>query len=388
MALTDKLTAIGDAIREKTGTTDLLTLDQMATAISGITGGDGGSLNDFIPEEAFSIDTISTQYKFAFGGWDWFIEKYGDRITTNNILNASYMFQNSKISKILFDINLYTTAPSCANIFKGCENLLTLPYIKGIPSDMSGAFEQCYCLKEIPEDWADHIDWSQLHTSSTAKMTNFCNGCNSLKEIPQNLIDNYYGVQTSPYGAPYYASFVNCHVLNEVRSFPVHQTTMTSNMFLYNLNYLSRLKGFTFATQEDGSPYSANWKSQAIVLTSYIGYTYLANGNQALDILSKSDVHGITEATRVTDDESYAALKDDPDWWTSDISYSRYNHDSAVATINSLPDTSAYLAEKGGTNTIKFKGESGSATDGGAINTLTEEEIAVATAKGWTVTLV
>ena len=46
------------------------------------------------------------------------------------------------------------------------------------------------------------------------------------------------------------------------------------------------------------------------------------------------------------------------------------------------------LATAGGTNTIKFKGDSGSATDGGAINTLTEEEIAVATAKGWTVSLV
>jgi hypothetical protein len=65
------------------------------------------------------------------------------------------------------------------------------------------------------------------------------------------------------------------------------------------------------------------------------------------------------------------------------VNYSRYNHDSAVETINSLPDTSAY-----GTNTIKFKGASGALTDGGAINTLTEEEIAVAAAKGWTVTLV
>jgi hypothetical protein len=46
------------------------------------------------------------------------------------------------------------------------------------------------------------------------------------------------------------------------------------------------------------------------------------------------------------------------------------------------------LATAGGTNTIKFKGIAGSKTDGGAINTLTEEEIAVAAAKGWTVTLV
>ena len=91
---------------------------------------------------------------------------------------------------------------------------------------------------------------------------------------------------------------------------------------------------------------------------------------------------------QVKDDATYQALKDDPDWWTLEVAYSRYNHDSAVATINSLPDTSAYLTANGGTNTIKFKGESGSATDGGAINTLTAEEIAVATAKGWTVTLV
>lgn len=33
-------------------------------------------------------------------------------------------------------------------------------------------------------------------------------------------------------------------------------------------------------------------------------------------------------------------------------------------------------------------GKAGSKTDGGAINTMTAEEIAVAAAKGWTVTLV
>lgn len=38
MALTDKLTAIANAIRTKSGGTDFLTLDEMVTAISGITG--------------------------------------------------------------------------------------------------------------------------------------------------------------------------------------------------------------------------------------------------------------------------------------------------------------------------------------------------------------
>lgn len=39
MALTDKLKAIADAIRAKTGQTGTLTLDAMPTAIAGISGG-------------------------------------------------------------------------------------------------------------------------------------------------------------------------------------------------------------------------------------------------------------------------------------------------------------------------------------------------------------
>lgn len=42
MALIDKLTAIADAIRGKTGGTALLTLDDMAAAIAGISSGGGG----------------------------------------------------------------------------------------------------------------------------------------------------------------------------------------------------------------------------------------------------------------------------------------------------------------------------------------------------------
>ena len=49
MALTNKLTAIADAIREKTGTTEPLTLDAMATAISGITTGGGGEGAEELP---------------------------------------------------------------------------------------------------------------------------------------------------------------------------------------------------------------------------------------------------------------------------------------------------------------------------------------------------
>ena len=45
MALTDKLTAIADAVRAKTGGTELLTLDAIASAISGIQNSDSPETN-------------------------------------------------------------------------------------------------------------------------------------------------------------------------------------------------------------------------------------------------------------------------------------------------------------------------------------------------------
>lgn len=54
MALTDKLSAIGSAIREKTGGTELLTLDAMPVAIQGIQAG-GGELKYIQMVKRFSI---------------------------------------------------------------------------------------------------------------------------------------------------------------------------------------------------------------------------------------------------------------------------------------------------------------------------------------------
>ena len=57
MALIDKLTSIADAIRGKTGGTDPLTLDQMATEIAGIEAGGGGSdALELIYHTTFSLE--------------------------------------------------------------------------------------------------------------------------------------------------------------------------------------------------------------------------------------------------------------------------------------------------------------------------------------------
>ena len=59
MALTDKLTAIADATRAKTGTTNQMTLDEIATAINGISIEKGiGMLGIPMPIKASSLARI------------------------------------------------------------------------------------------------------------------------------------------------------------------------------------------------------------------------------------------------------------------------------------------------------------------------------------------
>lgn len=75
MALTDKLSAIGSAIREKTGGTELLTLDAMPTAIQSIQAG-GGELKYIQMVKSFSMPK----------------NKSGTQTITNTNLPTNYTF--------------------------------------------------------------------------------------------------------------------------------------------------------------------------------------------------------------------------------------------------------------------------------------------------------
>ena len=373
------LYAIARAIREKNGKLIKYKPSEMANAISNISGGGGGDL----PEEALIIGG-DCSYRFAKNGWNWFIEQYGDRINTNDISDASSMFQDcSKITKVPFDLNFDSSSSyhNLNSMFRQCTNITQLPKLNNVKVyGISSIFDSCHNLRTIPDDIADTWDWSyvegqtSLYSCNQSKMFVYCN---SLRSIPMNLIKS--GNPYSSNGFSYYFNgFDSCYALDELINLqiPYTKAKWTSNAFNSTFNLCCRLKNLTFALN-DGAPYTVTWKSQVIDLSNYVGYT--SNKNNILDHNS-----GITADKEVTDDATYQALKNDSDWFTTKREYSRYNHDSAVRTINSLPDTSAYLATAGGTNTIKFEGVSGTNTDGGAINTLTESEIAVATARGWT----
>ena len=375
MALIDKLTAIGDAIRAKTGGTELLTLDAMPNEIASIETGGGGEVEPIVltgKQEKTCSGVLASAY----------IKSFGDTISTYDLINADSMFEGFTGERIPFDINFKANNSSdvASNFFLNCKNLKELPKINNlyVYNHLQCFFSNCWSLREIPEDYFNSWVYSPS-MSSFIRHNAIFNYCYSLRSMPLNWLKNLQAnsANTSSY---YYEGFPYCYVLDELINMPIPYTAnWTSNAFTNTFVYCHRLKNITFETNDDGSPKVVNWKSQTIDLTSQVGYCD-TDKNRFLNYNS-----GIIADKEVKDDTTYQALKNDPDWFSTSGKYSRYNHDSAVATINSLPDASAYLAANGGTNTIKFKGFCGSATDGGAINTLTEEEIAVAAAKGWTV---
>lgn len=390
------LTDIGDAIRTKTGGSKLIAPLDMASEIEGIKTGDL-SRKDFIPDTAFIL-TEDCSYRFSQNSWNWFIELYGDEIITEDLVDTVCMFSNtSLLKKIPFDFNFRNiggTGGYYADMFSVATQLRELGKLRNMyPRDMSSMFYSCFNLRSLPE--IEDLDLSYIYANKTSPLDSMFQNCYSLRNIPEELLKRLYcPLSTSYYATIMYGNFKNCYVLDEIKGLNPQTGRITSNMFNGVFSGCYRIKNLIFATQEDGTPYSVEWKSQKIDLSNDVGYYSSYNLSSTEKNITTGYNSGITADKRVYDDATYQALKNDADWYamsdTKDIArqYGRYNHDSAVNTINSLPDTSAYLATAGGTNTLTFRGEAGSKTDGGAINTLTAEEIAVATAKGWTVTLV
>ena len=339
---------------------------------------------DVIPEGVPTDEELTISgncgNRFSSDNWNWFLEKYKDRLIFYNINNASVMFGGSNYIKSLdFDIifdDSYSSV-STLSMFATCyrlENIRKIINLKG--KDMGDMFNGCYSLRYLPQ-----FENFSLQDNVYSNLGSLFRYCYSLRSIPEEFLKKLSITASggySSYSLGYYG-FNNCQTLDEIKGINIRRKNITSNLFSNTFDNCSRVKNIIFTKEDNGSPYTATWKNQYINLASDVGYgpydEYIIGYNS-----------GITLDKKVIDDTTYQTLKNDPDWYTLKKEYSRYNHDSAVATINSLPDTSAYIAEKGGTNTIRFIGNAGSATDGGAINTLTEEEIAVATAKGWTVT--
>lgn len=407
------LTSIADAIRAKTGESGTITPADMATEIESIsgdpviesktitangtytapTGVDGYSpITVDVSTQIPQIEIANVAHYLNYNGfYDFLYLNYINNITTRDLGNIEYIFfgdTSSDKQSLVEDLsgltlNFPNRGISCKSMFHNNVNLKKLPKIGNIPLQITFCDNAFFNTRSLIDfgDFGDNtkVSFVRGNYQRQASLANLY----TIRVIPSIWLKDMVeaSTTTSYFQNPYYGNFYGNYNIDEYNGIGVLSTTFNSNIFSQAFGYNGCLKKLTFVTN-NGIPYSVQWKNQTIDLVSYpIGYCITSS------ILNNYIKPLRGSSKEVIDAASYEALKNDPDWYTTKMEYSKYNHDSAVETINSLPDTSAYIATAGGTNAIKFRGDSGSATDGGAINTLTEAEIAVATNKGWTVTL-
>jgi hypothetical protein len=128
------LTSIGDAIREKGGTSELINPLDMPNAITNLPSGGGG-----IEVEPIVL-AGDQQYGCSGNVASKYIELFGDTISTYNISNLTCMFHNYKNSIIPFDINCYISPSGFRSCFSSSKITQTPRVINLQPREMDSLF--------------------------------------------------------------------------------------------------------------------------------------------------------------------------------------------------------------------------------------------------------
>lgn len=122
MALTDKLTAIADAVRAKTGGTALLTLDEIVSAIGGISGGGGPFTNATtlgVYEATEDVSAIQIDWLTEWDEYDLVIFKPSITFSANDWL---YINTNAVAKKQYFSKNTYANEKQTFAFLKDSVN--------------------------------------------------------------------------------------------------------------------------------------------------------------------------------------------------------------------------------------------------------------------------
>ena len=366
-----------------------LTADTVSpsTLASGITAHDkSGNIITGTALTGFVADDLKFSGNLTFfnvdGRFDRIINKYFDSVKLGgwsengidyNVTDLYSAFQYSKLSTIP-PIHIRGKV-SVQQAFSECINLTQLPtFIQYTTSAKTinwfHMFSDCASITNIPSAYLSSI---MGYDSSTNSTSGLFQNCLSLKEMLDTEI--------CAYSVDFSHMFENCCQLNKIVGLAMPNTKFTSNNFTNMFKNCVMMSKLTFSGSDN-----YQWKSQTIDFTT-CGYDTTTNHTYSTSMGGKKFI--FDSAKQVTDASTYNQLKDTADWWTADVAYSKYDRQSAIATIKSLPNTSNYLSSNGGTNTIKFKKNAGSAKgDNYNMSKLSASEIAVATAKGWTVSLV
>lgn len=196
MALIDKLSAIGNAIREKSGTTELIPLADMPQAILDLSG-DGGT-NVFW--NVYQDNGNRVDYSTAFGGMGWNNDIFKPRYNMQPT-NAYMMFRNTAIEGDLVEILEnsgvtldFSTTTNTGYIFNNANRLTRIGVVDLTSSTNTtkgdSTFMGCTSLVRIEKI---------VVNEDTNYGTNFIRNCTALEYVGfEGVIANSLAIKESP----------------------------------------------------------------------------------------------------------------------------------------------------------------------------------------------
>ena len=371
------LSNIASAIRVKNGSTAVYKPGEMAAAITNLPTGGGDT----------ETITFSEDISFLFasnGGSALYEAVKNKNLVFTNIRYGRGIFYNMSTNDTItpFTIHLLRgtyNAPGNVDFrgfYEGSSVVSNIVIDPPIERPSGTEFQNFFTKSRLKNIDLSCIDTNYAIFGQSCAMGLFSES-GYLRSINfTNSPQRYFGGSNN---IQYDGTFYHCFDLDSIEDLYTTRQTVFTRPTFNNCSHLAKLTFKTVSTTNAKNPYY----SSDIDLSTVGYYTNVSEGYKSDSLLNnnmriaKSLVR--QDATKkITDATTYAKLKNDPDAWTTNVAYSRYNKTSAKETLTSLP----YINEA---HTIKFKGEAGSATDGGAIKNLTSSEIAVATAKKWTV---
>lgn len=366
-----ELTAIGNAIRGKNGTTTKYLPSEMPAAITAIqSGGGGGELMQLEGDGGYICGYPGYYSNEWLGKYfaHWFKPNWGPVSRPEGLC---YYMDISPIESIEFaDVDLETDTYSKIHhqltaMFRDAYGRTQPPILIGQCSMGTSAFASHY-FERIPVEVTEQL----VPSGYTNYYSSLCNGCYRLQDISGiKALSQREGFKSLSIPSAMYGS---CFML---KTCYIPEFT----------NAISSSSTATFTTIFSGcrSLENIEWGNTSITNTSYrvtLDLSTNATGYWNNTPTAAIQAYGFgAPENEITDLDSYNALKDNPYAWTTDPAFSHLNHTNAVKIINNLPSLSY-------SGTLSFNGTEGSGY-GDPISDLTEAEIAVATAKGWTVTI-
>lgn len=203
MSVNEKMTAIADNIRDKTGGTKALTLDQMASGVNEVYEAGKKSEYDSFWDEYLNFSQAS--FIFAGSSWSDKIFKPNKDIVVDG-KNANYMFAQARITDleellekqgVVLDLS---NAERVDYIFYYCSSLTKVPVLnfsKATNNRFSSIFQSCSKLHTIRKLIlpVDNASFTDLYRDAFA-------GCTSLVNIEvEGLIVRTISFAVSPLSA-------------------------------------------------------------------------------------------------------------------------------------------------------------------------------------------